>query len=105
MFPHIAYETVMQTAACPLRLTSEQSCLYLWKVNNLGFSTFEMEYINLQSNILITTLTTIYVSLVLWNLMVQQWFCTVSTGCNNKEKIYMKINSKITYGSVINQTG
>ena len=64
-----------------------------------------MEYIPLKGNVLIIVPTIISGSLVVWNLMVQPWFRTVSTGCNNKENIYMTITSKIRYDSINNQTG
>ena len=64
-----------------------------------------MEYIPPKKNVFITVPTTISENLVVLNLMVQLWFCTVSTGSNNKEQIYMTINIKIIYDSINNQTG
>ena len=64
-----------------------------------------MEYIPLKGNVLIIVPTIISEILVVGNLMVQPWFRTVSTGCNNKEKIYITITSKIRYESINNKTG
>ena len=57
-----------------------------------------MENIPLKGNILIIVPTIKWEILVVGNLMVQPWFRTVSTCCNNKDNIYMTITSKITYG-------